>query len=150
MDQKEGKENKCAEDILSIREQLKGKSGIEALKIVLSAEAKKSTSDEQKKEYLQLFHKGLEKLTTSANLTNDVLNQLDEAKLLILFDFLNYSFENISKGIKLEGPSYNATFLLKLYNAYADFRGPSGLLQGASQRKSLVTQVQTMKELIIK
>ena len=53
---------------------------------------------------------------------------MDDAKLLILFDFLNYSFENISKGIKIEGPSYNATFLLKLYNAYADFRGPSGLL----------------------
>lgn len=71
-----------------------------------------------------------------------MLSKLTDEEIFVLFDSMNKSFEIISLGkVPLAYPSkVNASFFLKLFSKFVEFRGKSMIIRGVSRKKSLVTR----------
>ncbi|CAK80575.1 unnamed protein product (macronuclear) [Paramecium tetraurelia] len=95
---------------------------------------------------LSKFHQTLCKFTVQ-NVSGELLQKLPNDKLLVFFDYVNYSFECLSKGLKIPetSNSYNATFLLNVYNKLVELRGLPIIIESISQKKTLPTQIITIK-----
>ncbi|CAD8091492.1 unnamed protein product [Paramecium sonneborni] len=149
MEQDKGKKSQqdydkmAAEELskLSLSGDLVGNVSATLLKSV-----QKVQSDEIKLVALSKFHQSLSKFTVQ-NVSGDLLQKLPNDKLLILFDYVNYSFECLSKGTKLPemSNSYNSTFLLNVYNKMVELKGLPIIIESISQKKTLPTQIITIK-----